>query len=105
MSKMPEDNLLQSLTSNLGDYRYNPVSLVHRLQPEPAVIHNALWDTIISYIYMQARRYEMGLVRADQYEIVRVCKKIKDLALEDEFSHLPEYKYGELPKPVEYISV
>lgn len=101
--KLPEDKVLEALSSNLGDYRYNEVALVHRLSSEPYVIHEALWNTIISYIYMMARKYEAGLVRADLYEIVRVCKKIKDFALDDELN-LPNYAYGELPKPLEYIS-
>ena len=102
--KLPEDKLHEAISSTMGDHRYNELALVHRLRDEPPVVHEKLWNTIIAYIYMQARRYEMGLVPSNQYEIIRVCKKIKDYALEDEFSHLPEYQYGDLPKPIEYIS-
>jgi hypothetical protein len=101
--KLPEDKVLEALESNLADYRYNEVSLVHRLSSMPYVIHEKLWNTIIAYIYMQSRRYEAGIVRSDLYEIIRVCKKIKEYALDDELS-LPSYAYGELPKPIEYIS-
>ena len=102
--KLPEDRVLEVLSDNLADYRYNEVSLVHRLSSQPYVIHEKLWNTIIAYIYLQASKYEAGLVRADLYEIIRVCKKIKDYALEDEFIDSPRYEYGELSKPTEYIS-
>lgn len=101
--KLPEDKVLEAISSNMGDHRYNEVSLVHRLASQPYVIHEALWNTIISYIYMQSRRYEAGLVREDLYDIIRVCKKIKDYALEDELN-LPNYAYGELPAPTVYVS-
>lgn len=102
--KLPEDKLHEAIANNMGDYRYNEIALVHRIRDEAPVVQEKLWNTIIAYIYYQARRYEMGLVPANIYEIVRVCKKIKDLALEDEFAHLPHYNYGELPEPREYIA-
>lgn len=102
--KLPEDKLQEAIVNYMGDYRYNEVAFVHRLRDEAPVVQEKLWNTIIAYIYYQARRYEMGLIPANIYEIVRVCKKIKDYALEDEFIDIPSYKYGEVKPPMEYIS-
>ena len=103
MSQLPEEKLHKAMSSNLGDYRFNEVALAHRLDSEPYVIHEKLWNFIIAYIYSNARKYEAGLVPLDKYEIIRVCKKIKDYALADEINLDVYSTYGSLP-PKEYIA-
>ena len=89
----PTDKVYKVLAKELGDFRMNEPALVNRLEAEPYDIHARLMNIILSYIYTQAYNYEIGLIPVDRYDIVRMCKRIKDYALSEELDPIKNPTY------------
>jgi hypothetical protein len=91
----PSEKVHKVLSKELGDFRMNEVSLVNLLEAEPYDIHARLMNIILSYIYTQAYNYEVGLIPLERYDIIRMCKKIKDYALNEDLDPIKNPKYEE----------
>ena len=85
--------LANLLTDKLSDSRINEVRVVQEFEDAAVEAHTRFMKIIVSYIYTQAYKYEVGLIPADLAEVIYLCKKIKDYSLHDEFNPVvnPEY--------------
>lgn len=89
------------LADDLCDSRINEVLVVQELDDAHTDAHIKLMSLILSYISYNAHKYERGIIPAELYDQVRLCKKIKDYALADEIDIIvnPEY----VPKGREFL--
>lgn len=87
--------LADLLADKLSDSRINEIRVVQEFEDAHADAHLRFMNIILSYIYSQAHKYEVGLIPADLYELVRICKKIKDYSLNDEFNPIVNPEYAE----------
>lgn len=99
----PAERVHKVLVKELGDFRMSEPALVNMLEAQPYDIHARLMNIIISYIYTQAYNYEAGLVPLERYDIIRMCKRIKDYALNDELDPIKNPSYDVTGN--EYIAV
>jgi len=94
-SQLPEQKLLKAITDNCADSRMNEVAVAHGILQQESAIQTRWFNIILGYIYSMAHQYEMGVFARDNYELARLSKKIKDLALEDEFTTSIYTRYGD----------
>ena len=82
------------LSDKLSDSRINEVRVVQEFEDAHPDAHARMMNIILSYIYTQAHKYEVGLIPAELYDQVVLCKRIKDYALKDEFDIVvnPDYE-------------
>ena len=83
------------MADKLADSRINEVHVAHEFQDAHPDAHARFMNVVLSYIYQQAHRYEVGLVPMEMYDIIRLCKKIKDYSLHDEFNPVVNPDYTE----------
>ena len=84
-SMLPEQKLLKHLADTCADSRLNEVFVAHAMGRQPQEVQARFYNILVSYIYSMAHYYEIGSFPNDTYDICRVSKKIKDLALSDEY--------------------
>lgn len=94
-SMLPEQKLIRHLTDNCADSRLNEVVVAHHMGRQDHDIQARFFNIILAYIYSMAHDYELGIFRTGTYEIARVCKKIKDFALSDEYTTTKYETYGD----------
>jgi hypothetical protein len=94
-SQLPEQKLLKAITDNCADTRMNEVAVANGVSRQESDIQAKWFNIILSYIYSMAGKYEYGLFTESNYEIARLSKKMKDLALEDEFNESIYTRYGD----------
>lgn len=94
-SLLPEQKLLRHLSDNCSDSRLNEVVVAHGMGRQGKDTQTRFFNILIAYIYTQSHNYEIGIFKNDTYEIARLCKKIKDLALSDEFATATYAYYGD----------
>lgn len=94
-SQLPEQKLLKHIVDNCADSRLNEVAVAHGIGKQVYDVQARFYNIILSYIYSMAHNYELGLFPNDTYEIARVSKKIKDYALEDEYTTAHYRQYGD----------
>ena len=96
--KLPEVKAADAIIEACADNRLNEVAFAHIIMEHAGYIQRVFYNLIISYIYAMATNYEYGTFANDTYDIARVCKKIKDFALMDEYI-IPRYeRYGDYEK-------
>jgi len=94
-SQLPEQKLSKSIIDNCADSRLQEVAVAHRIEIEHGDIQSRWFNILIAYIYTMAHNYEIGKFHNNTYEISRLSKKIKDLALSDEYSTSTYEFYGD----------
>lgn len=94
-SQLPEQKVAKSLTDNCADVRYQAVPVAHHMTRQHSDIQTRFFNTLLAYVYAMAHRYEIGAFNSTTYELVRLCKKIKDYALSDEFTVSVYSHYGD----------
>lgn len=94
-SLLPEQKLNRHLTDNCADSRMNEVVVAHHMGRQTGDIQSRFFNIILAYIYSMAHNYEIGSFHQDTYEIARICKKVKDFALSDEFTVSKYGLYGD----------
>jgi hypothetical protein len=94
-SQLPEQKLLKHLADNCADSRLNEVAVAHGMGRQPYDIQARWFNIILAYIYSMSHNYEIGRFPNSTYEITRLAKKMKDLALSDEFTTNVYEKYGD----------
>jgi hypothetical protein len=95
MAQTPEQKAAKYLIEALSHSQFNEVAMAHRLGEEHYDVNARFWNVIVSFIYYHAYNYEIGQFPNDTYEIARLCKKIKDLALSDEYTLTKYALYGD----------
>ena len=96
--KLPEVKAADAIIDACADNRLNEVAFAHIIMEEAGYIQRVFYNLLIGYIYAMATNYEYGVFANDTYDIARVCKKIKDLVLMDEYP-TPKYeRYGDYEK-------
>mgnify|MGYP006271489355 CR=1 FL=1 len=83
-----------TMSDKLCDSRINEVQVAQEFLDAHPDAHKRFMNVILSYIYSQAHRYEVGLIPAELFDLIRLCKKIKDYSLHDEFNPVinPDYQ-------------
>jgi len=94
-SQLPEQKLLKSITDNCADSRMNEVAVANGMHERPYDIQARFWNILLAYIYTMSYDYESGQFFHNTYEIARQAKKIKDLALSDEYTTIRYERYGD----------
>lgn len=94
-SMLPEQKLIRHLTDNCADSRLNEVAVAHAMGRQVGEVQSRFMNIILAYIYSNAHNYELGMFPHGTYEIARLCKKIKDMALWDEFTTSKYDRYGD----------
>lgn len=94
-SMLPEQKLLKHLADTCADSRMNEVAVAHGVGNMQYDIQARFHNIIVSYIYSMAHNYEVGRHPNGTYEICRISKKIKDLALSDEYVVEKYPNYGD----------
>jgi hypothetical protein len=92
---LPEQKLSRHLTDNCADSRLNEVAVAHHMGRQQYDVQARFLNILLAYIYSMAHNYELGRWPNGTYEIARVCKKIKDLALSVEYTTSVYDKYGD----------
>ena len=95
MTQTPEDKASRYLTDGLADSRFSEIVFARKIMRQPHAIQVRFYNVIVAFIYANAHNYEVGHFPRGTYEIARVCKKIKDLALSDEYTTVKYAKYGD----------
>lgn len=94
-SQLPEQKLNRHLTDNCADSRLNEVAVANHMSRQSYDIQARFHNILIAYIYTMAHCYEVGMFHHNTYEIARICKKIKDFALYDEYTVSKYSDYGD----------
>lgn len=94
--------LAHTLSDKLADSRINEVTVVQEFQDAHPDAHKRFMNIVLSYIYTQAYKYEIGLIPPDLFDLIRLCKKIKDYSLHDEYNPVINPDYVE-PKGREFF--
>lgn len=94
MAQSIEQKAAKHMMDALADSRFNEVGFANRFHDQPYDIHARFWNVILVYIYNNAHNYELGIM-GNLYTINRLCKKIKDLALSDEYNLIQYERYGD----------
>jgi len=94
-SQLPEQKLSKAIIDNCADSRLHEVEVANRLETEHGDIQSRWFNIILAYIYTMAHNYEIGKFHNDTYEIARLSKKMKDLALSDEYTTSVYERYGD----------
>lgn len=79
--KANSEKFVRELGKHLGDYRLNETLAAHHLTHEDYVIQAKFLNVALSFIMLQARSYELGIIPSHLYDLIRMCKQIKDDAL------------------------
>lgn len=94
-SQLPEQKLLKSITDNCADSRLVEVAVANGIESQHTDIQKRFFNILVAYVYTMAHNYEIGKLGNGTYEISRLSKKIKDLALSDEYSTSTYEFYGD----------
>jgi len=94
-AQLPEQKLIRHITDNCADSRLNEVAVAHAIGRQQYDIQARWFNVILAYVYSMAHNYELGLFPHNTYEIARLCKKVKDLSLSDEFTTSKYDYYGD----------
>ena len=103
-AQLPEQKLSKSIIDNCADSRLLEVAVANRIESEHGDIQARWFNVIIAYIYTMAHNYEIGKFNNNTYEVARLSKKIKDLALSDEFTVSKYELYGDYEVQNEIIN-
>jgi len=94
-SQLPEQKLLKAITDNCADSRMNEVAVANGLERLDHDIQARWFNIVLAYIYTMSHNYEIGNFPHNTYDISRLSKKMKDLALSDEYTTIRYERYGD----------